>query len=393
MYVDIQDLSEKLSVSVSTVRGWVKSGVISPSSYFKVANVYRYNFEEVLSCLHDHNGSDSEALNAASEHHDPQKDEFGNVIEVTNQPSSLTAEISINKGVVEKKHNILDNLKLHQALRLAAKKSEKGAASEAQKIYIDILSRFPKNRKAFLGIKALRDLSVDKEIQESFDYDLHLRSVQEHIENSFHNTPDNFEILLADYKFLVSKLFVKNKFLMVKLSTVKSSLNDASLKGIDIGNLDGVLDDLRAIQEKLIENGYDWGLNKIIKDFVHLLYKKDNINIENLQYFNEQLWKIAGELETVFEVVEDKNILDILFDIFDNSPVESYQSKCDKLQASIEKIQSEIFEFEKNDFDEFYNINNETDEIRVIHQAIADFDYPKLIGKESITKLRKSVFK
>ena len=46
------------------------------------------------------------------------------------------------------KPNILATLKLEQALRLAKKKTEEGASKDAKQIYLDILCRFPKNRKA-----------------------------------------------------------------------------------------------------------------------------------------------------------------------------------------------------------------------------------------------------
>ena len=51
--------------------------------------------------------------------------------------------------------NILDTLKLDTALRLAKKKSKEGSSVEARTIYKDILYRFPKNKKAIDGIKAL----------------------------------------------------------------------------------------------------------------------------------------------------------------------------------------------------------------------------------------------
>ena len=55
----------------------------------------------------------------------------------------------------EIKSNILDTLKLDTALRLAKKKSKEGSSGEARTIYKDILYRFPKNKKAIDGIKAL----------------------------------------------------------------------------------------------------------------------------------------------------------------------------------------------------------------------------------------------
>ena len=49
--------------------------------------------------------------------------------------------------------NILNTLKLAQALKLAKKKLKEGSSEEARRIYKDILARFPKNKKATEGIK------------------------------------------------------------------------------------------------------------------------------------------------------------------------------------------------------------------------------------------------
>ena len=64
-----------------------------------------------------------------------------------------------------KKHqtNILDTLKLDQALRLAKNRSEKGANDEAEVIYKDILKKFPKNRRASSGLKGLTARAFDQE--------------------------------------------------------------------------------------------------------------------------------------------------------------------------------------------------------------------------------------
>ena len=51
--------------------------------------------------------------------------------------------------------NILDVLKLDKALRLANQKFKEGYSNEAKRIYKDILNRFPKNKKAIDGMKAL----------------------------------------------------------------------------------------------------------------------------------------------------------------------------------------------------------------------------------------------
>ncbi|MDC3340478.1 tetratricopeptide repeat protein [Planktomarina temperata] len=51
--------------------------------------------------------------------------------------------------------SILDTLKLDQALKLAKKKAKNGFIYEAQRIYQDILTKFPKNKGAIHGLRAL----------------------------------------------------------------------------------------------------------------------------------------------------------------------------------------------------------------------------------------------
>ena len=50
--------------------------------------------------------------------------------------------------------NILNQLKVDQALRLAKKKANAGQVNDAKKIYSDILEKFPKNKKALKALKA-----------------------------------------------------------------------------------------------------------------------------------------------------------------------------------------------------------------------------------------------
>ena len=51
--------------------------------------------------------------------------------------------------------NVLDSLKLDQAIRLAKKKAKEGSPEDSKRIYNDILARFPKNKRALDGIKSL----------------------------------------------------------------------------------------------------------------------------------------------------------------------------------------------------------------------------------------------
>ena len=64
--------------------------------------------------------------------------------------------------------NILDELKLDKALKLAKSKVQGGLSNEAKKIYQDILNKFPKNKKALNGMKILagKTLATNPDIQE-----------------------------------------------------------------------------------------------------------------------------------------------------------------------------------------------------------------------------------
>ena len=65
------------------------------------------------------------------------------------QASELASELQ------PKQPNILDTLKLDQAIKMAKKKAEAGDPGEAKRIYQDILAKFPKNKRASGGLKAL----------------------------------------------------------------------------------------------------------------------------------------------------------------------------------------------------------------------------------------------
>jgi len=54
-----------------------------------------------------------------------------------------------------KQPNILDSVKLDQAISLAKKKAKDGSLEDARRIYADILTKFPKNKRASYGMKAL----------------------------------------------------------------------------------------------------------------------------------------------------------------------------------------------------------------------------------------------
>ena len=57
---------------------------------------------------------------------------------------------------------ILDSLKLDQAIKLAKKKAKEGSPEEAKRIYQEILTEFPKNKRARDGLKGLVVSVADK---------------------------------------------------------------------------------------------------------------------------------------------------------------------------------------------------------------------------------------
>ena len=73
--------------------------------------------------------------------------------------------LDATKAALEKdriKPNILDSLNLEQAIKLAKKKTKEGSSEEATRIYQDILTKFPKNKRASDGRKAMVGGSVRK---------------------------------------------------------------------------------------------------------------------------------------------------------------------------------------------------------------------------------------
>jgi excisionase family DNA binding protein len=50
-YVPIEDLAKHFSVSVSTIRAWVRQGHIPKETFLKVGNTYRFCIEDVAEAL------------------------------------------------------------------------------------------------------------------------------------------------------------------------------------------------------------------------------------------------------------------------------------------------------------------------------------------------------
>ena len=96
-----------------------------------------------------------------------EKGAKGDGFDQTEQRLNLSSELSTDavvdsKDVKKDPPNILDTLKLDQAIKLAKEKSKKGSYDEAKLIYQDILVRFPKNNRAIDGIRYLKGGRIAK---------------------------------------------------------------------------------------------------------------------------------------------------------------------------------------------------------------------------------------
>ena len=50
-YVPIEGLARHLSVSVSTIRGWVRNKDVPENTYIRVGNTYRFSIPDVVDAL------------------------------------------------------------------------------------------------------------------------------------------------------------------------------------------------------------------------------------------------------------------------------------------------------------------------------------------------------
>lgn len=50
-FVTIDKVAKHFSVSVSTIRSWIRNGYIPPHTYIKPSNTYRFNIEAVEAAL------------------------------------------------------------------------------------------------------------------------------------------------------------------------------------------------------------------------------------------------------------------------------------------------------------------------------------------------------
>jgi hypothetical protein len=67
-FVPIEDLAKQFTVSVSTVRAWVRQGYIPKDTYLKIGNTYRFNVPAVVKALSSVPKDEPETLKAVDPH-------------------------------------------------------------------------------------------------------------------------------------------------------------------------------------------------------------------------------------------------------------------------------------------------------------------------------------
>ena len=60
-YVPIEDVAKYFSVSISTIRAWVRQNQIPKDTYIKVGNTYRFCVDDIANALTKTKDTDEEA--------------------------------------------------------------------------------------------------------------------------------------------------------------------------------------------------------------------------------------------------------------------------------------------------------------------------------------------
>jgi len=90
-FVPIEELAKHFSVSISTIRAWVRQGHIPKDTYIKVGNTYRFSIEDVAAAL-------------------TNKDEDKPDTTVTVAPVEAVAEVSFTESDIEPDYNLDDDI-------------------------------------------------------------------------------------------------------------------------------------------------------------------------------------------------------------------------------------------------------------------------------------------
>ena len=107
--------------------------------------------------------ADAQAVFGQAKNNGAQGDGFDQLEQRLDEASQEPLETGVAASKAHQdQSNILETLKLDQALRLAKKKAKEGAPEEAKRIYQNILVKFPKNKRAIDGLKGLARGPVGK---------------------------------------------------------------------------------------------------------------------------------------------------------------------------------------------------------------------------------------
>ena len=107
--------------------------------------------------------ADAKAVFDQAKSNGSQGDSFDQLQKRLNVVSGVPVETVVDYQEIEHvQPNILNTLKLDQAIKLAKKKSKEGSSEESKCIYQGILVKFPKNKKAIDGLKGLAGTPVSK---------------------------------------------------------------------------------------------------------------------------------------------------------------------------------------------------------------------------------------
>lgn len=74
-YLPIEKLAEHYQVSVSTIRSWMRTGVIPSDKYIKIGKTFRFKVSEIDEALRMHNSAKQAKLAAVSQpNNNPDQD-------------------------------------------------------------------------------------------------------------------------------------------------------------------------------------------------------------------------------------------------------------------------------------------------------------------------------
>ena len=220
--------------------------------------------------------------------------------------------------------NILDQLKLDKALKLANKKVKDGLRQEAKKIYQDILKKFPKNKGALSGIKTLArtynsmaiTLKEQGKLEEAIEAYTKALSIEPHYAEACYN----MGIALQKQGKLEEAIEAYNKALSIKPDFAEAYYN------------------IGILLESVIFNKPNRDLQKTI---FSLLERETYVRPKDIAKSVISLLKLEPALQKHLKVVDGhviKNPLEIASDLGDLPLLLELMSVCPLPSLELEKL-------------------------------------------------------